>query len=109
VDFGTAKDIVQTDLNGQEFVGTAEYMCPETVKVKGSLKVGIEADIWALGITLYQMIFGITPFQAPSPFLTFLRIKRGRVVVSNSCFPQNFLTLKIIRFLIGFPRIFIIC
>jgi serine/threonine protein kinase len=31
VDFGTCKDLRQTDLNGQEFVGTAEYMAPEVV------------------------------------------------------------------------------
>jgi serine/threonine protein kinase len=31
VDFGTCKDLVHTELNGQEFVGTAEYMPPEIV------------------------------------------------------------------------------
>ena len=31
VDFGTCKDLKQTNLNGQEFVGTAEYMAPEVV------------------------------------------------------------------------------
>ena len=28
IDFGTAKDLLMTDLNGPEFVGTAEYMAP---------------------------------------------------------------------------------
>ena len=31
VDFGTCKDLRQTELNGQEFVGTAEFMAPEVV------------------------------------------------------------------------------
>lgn len=31
VDFGTCKDLRSTDLNGQEFVGTAEFMAPEVV------------------------------------------------------------------------------
>lgn len=74
VDFGTAKDLIEVDLNGPEFVGTPEYMCPGTVNVKRSSTVGIEADIWALGVILYQMVLGYTPFAAPSPFLTFLRI-----------------------------------
>jgi len=74
VDFGTAKDLVQTDLNGPEFVGTPEYMSPSTV---GSKTVGPEGDLWAMGVVLYQMLVGYTPFAAPSPYLGFLRTKRG--------------------------------
>lgn len=59
-------------------------MCPGTVNVKGKSTVGLEADIWALGVVLHQMVLGYTAFAAPSPFLTFLRIKRARLRVSNS-------------------------
>ena len=31
IDFGTAKDLLQTDLNGPEFVGTPDFMAPESV------------------------------------------------------------------------------
>lgn len=31
IDFGTAKDLIQTDLNGPEFVGTPDFMSPEAV------------------------------------------------------------------------------
>lgn len=31
VDFGTCKDLIETDLNGGEFVGTAQYMSPQAV------------------------------------------------------------------------------
>lgn len=31
IDFGTCKDLVETDLNGGEFVGTAQYMSPQAV------------------------------------------------------------------------------
>lgn len=76
VDFGTAKDLVETDLNGPNFVGTAEYMSPRTV---GSKSVGFEVDLWALGVVLYQLFVGYTPFAAPSPYLSFIRIKRAIV------------------------------
>jgi len=74
VDFGTCKDLRQTDLNGQEFVGTAEYMAPEVVDSENS---GPAADLWSLGVVLFHMVTGHTPFKAPSPYLSFLRIKRA--------------------------------
>lgn len=84
IDYGTAKDLIETDLNGQEFVGTPEYMSPQTVSATKTSNVGIEADIWALGVVLYQMVMGVTPFAAPSPYLIFLRTKRAKVKVSIS-------------------------
>ncbi len=74
VDFGTAKDLIELDLNGQNFVGTAEYMCPRTIKSKS---VAFEVDLWALGVVLHQLYLGFTPFSAPSPYLSFIRIKRA--------------------------------
>ena len=32
--YSTAKDLIQTDLNGPNFVGTADYMSPDTVNGK---------------------------------------------------------------------------
>jgi serine/threonine protein kinase len=87
IDLGTAKDLIETDLNGQEFVGTPEYMSPQTVESKKTSNIGIEADIWALGVVLYQLFMGTTPFTAPSPYLMFLKIKKGtlHVYTSLSC------------------------
>lgn len=92
MDFGTAKDLVQTDLNGPEFVGTAEYMAPSTVNNQAA---GPEVDLWALGCVLVQMMLGYTPFSAASPYLIFLRIKRAHLRVGtphNAC-GSTFLTV----------------
>ena len=75
MDFGTAKDFLLTDLNGPEFVGTPEYLSPSTVR--NHRNCGVEVDLWALGVVFFQMLLGYTPFGAPSPYLTFLRIKRA--------------------------------
>jgi serine/threonine protein kinase len=95
IDFGTAKDLILTELNGPEFVGTPDFMSPEAVdgttknlernplKKEDRAKEGDDdgagpaADLWALGGIAYILQTGQTPFWSTSPYLAFLRIKRG--------------------------------
>lgn len=79
IDFGTAKDLIETDLNGPEFVGTPEFMPPSAIR---SQSTGVEGDLWSFGVLVFQLFFGFTPFASPSPYLTFLRVKRGNIKVS---------------------------
>lgn len=87
IDFGTAKDLIQTDLNGPEFVGTPEFMTPEAIKgpsegQKDSTETGKEdfsdhtLDLWAFGCVAFQLLTGSTPFSSPSPYLAYLKISR---------------------------------
>jgi ribosomal protein L30E len=77
IDFGTAKDLILTDLNGPEFVGTPDFMSVEAVSEEGP-PAGPTADLWALGCLVFVMQTGHTPFWSPSPYLAFLKIKRAR-------------------------------
>lgn len=97
IDFGTAKDLVLTDLNGPEFVGTPDFMSPEAVtgteepgkssigqysllsdaEAKEVVEAGPEADLWALGAISFMLQCGHTPYWSPSPYLAFLKIKRS--------------------------------
>jgi WD40 repeat protein len=65
-DFGLAKksDAVGVTVSGM-VVGTPSYMAPE--QARGDRRVGPAADVWALGVILYQLLTGKLPFDAPSP------------------------------------------
>ena len=56
IDFGTAKIV-----RGRTYtvVGTPHYMAPEVILGKG---YGPHADVWSLGICLYEYICGMVPF-----------------------------------------------
>ncbi|MFN8524784.1 MAG: serine/threonine-protein kinase [Chloroflexota bacterium] len=61
-DFGIAKLIGEADLTGTgQFVGTPEYMAPEQIQGEAA---DFRADLYALGVVLFQMLTGRLPFRA---------------------------------------------
>ena len=60
VDFGIARIVDGPSLTGQFVIGTPEYMAPEQF-TPGS-RVGPPADVWGLGVTLFQALEGYSPF-----------------------------------------------
>jgi len=64
-DFGIARLIgdVSLTMTGQ-IVGTPAYMAPELVQ---SEEADGRADVYAVGVVLYQMLTGRAPFQAQTP------------------------------------------
>ena len=86
-DFGWAKEL--TLENRSTFCGTVEYMAPEIV---GSENYDYGVDIWSLGILLYELLYGHSPFKANTNKNVILNIKSHELnfddtnkTVSKSC------------------------
>ena len=55
-------------------VGTEEYLAPETLSDMGELSY--TCDYWSLGVILYQLLFGVTPFKGRSDLETYHNIQK---------------------------------
>jgi tetratricopeptide (TPR) repeat protein len=79
LDFGLARlqdSPEATATSAGAIVGTAAYMAPEVLA--GSTPER-SADIWALGVTLYEALTGRRPFEAPTRDALFRRISDAPV------------------------------
>jgi len=68
IDFGIAGQVGARRLTFaklSQVMGTPDYISPE--QVKGKRGDG-RSDVYALGVMLYEMLTGKTPFQGPNPF-----------------------------------------
>ncbi|XP_069792105.1 striated muscle preferentially expressed protein kinase isoform X2 [Narcine bancroftii] len=85
VDFGSAhffNPIVPKALGHR--AGTLEYMSPEMMKGD---PIGPPADIWGLGVLVYIMLSGRSPFAASDPTETETRINSAQFDLTK-CYPN---------------------
>ncbi|CAL5032285.1 unnamed protein product [Urochloa decumbens] len=70
-----------TDARSNSFVGTHEYLAPEIIRGDGH---GSSVDWWTLGIFLYELLYGKTPFKGPGNEETL-----SNVISQGLKFPDN--------------------
>ncbi|KAI9094685.1 hypothetical protein DFS34DRAFT_239523 [Phlyctochytrium arcticum] len=61
---------------GKVFAGTPDYLAPESILGLGQ---GTSVDWWALGVILYEFLYGMPPFHAPTPSQVFENILTRRI------------------------------
>jgi eukaryotic-like serine/threonine-protein kinase len=72
VDFGIATLVGEAASNltaAGDVVGTPKYLAPEQIAGKRATP---ETDLYALGVVLFEMLTGVTPFERGSPVATAL-------------------------------------
>ncbi len=61
-DFGTSR-FIELAAHGTTIIGSPPYMAPEQFHGKAVLA----SDIYSLGVTMYQMLTGVLPYNTPTP------------------------------------------
>ncbi|MET0341919.1 MAG: protein kinase, partial [Polyangiales bacterium] len=87
LDFGLVTSIQpehqSTDALG---LGTVAYMAPEQAQGR---QLGPEADVYALGVCLFEALTGKLPFEGATPIETLMRKQQGEAPRASSLAPET--------------------
>jgi serine/threonine-protein kinase len=75
-DFGTSR-FLEIAAHGTTVIGSPPYMAPEQFHGKAVFA----SDLYSLGVTMYQMLTGVLPYDTPSP-ADLDRLMRGELVTA---------------------------
>ena len=86
MDFGIAKVRDRQLTNDGGMMGTLCYMSPEQLERPGD--VDRRTDVFAMGVILYEMVCGRSPFDAESDFQIMRRISEGQFTAPGDDIPK---------------------
>ena len=75
-DFGTSR-FIEIAAHGTTVIGSPPFMAPEQFHGKAVFA----SDVYSLGITMYQMLTGVMPYNTPTP-QDLERLMRGELVTA---------------------------
>lgn len=85
-DFGTSR-FLEIAAHGTTVIGSPPYMAPEQFQGKAVFA----SDIYSLGVTMYQMLTGVLPYDTPAPS-DLDKLKSGELVspprLKNAAIPK---------------------
>ena len=85
MDFGIARSRELSGLTQTgDLVGTPEYMSPEQAKGE---EIDSRSDLFSLGIILYELLTGISPYEATTPVVALLKRTQERAVPPDKLDP----------------------
>ena len=86
-DFGLAKREVSELTANFAQIGTAAYMSPEQAEGRSKF-VGPQADIWALGVILYECLTGSKPFEDKDSLATLQLVLKSQPILPRELRPN---------------------
>jgi serine/threonine-protein kinase len=85
-DFGTSR-VLEIAAHGTTVIGSPPYMAPEQFEGRAVFA----SDLYSIGVTMYQMLTGVLPYDTPAPS-DLDRLRRGELVApprtKNPSIPQ---------------------
>ncbi|KAL8525989.1 hypothetical protein ACS0TY_015276 [Phlomoides rotata] len=88
------KPAVVSSEKSNSFVGTEDYLAPEMILGHGH---DFAVDWWCLGVVLYEMLYGTTPFRGSTRKDTYHRIITQEARLTGECTPLRDLIRKLLE------------
>lgn len=86
IDFGIAREYKQDSSGDTTYIGTKGYAAPEQF---GKAQTDARTDIYALGVTMYHLLTGKSPYEPPYQFVPVRQLNpelsRGIEYILNKC------------------------
>jgi len=79
-DFGFCKPLAGAFDSAETMVGSPIYMAPEILKGQ---PYNLKADLYSLGVVLYEMLYGVCPYEDSTIPGLLAQIQKGRMVFHN--------------------------
>ena len=94
VDFGVSEMFTKEDDRLKASSGSPAFASPELSQAGINNVSGKAADIWAMGITLYALIYGVLPFHSHNVLELYEAIREQEYIIRSTRLMLEYRSLK---------------